>query len=86
MTYTLPKLRCFARIFATLAAFWLTTLPALADSVLAKFLPEIAISDLVPGADAYGPIRDDMPVAPVLKGGETIGWAFIASDFVGTTG
>jgi transcriptional regulator of nitric oxide reductase len=23
---------------------------------------------------------------PVLKGGETIGWAFITSDFVGTTG
>jgi NosR/NirI family nitrous oxide reductase transcriptional regulator len=59
---------------------------AAADSVLQKFLPEIAASDLVPGADAFGPIRDDLAVAPVMKAGEEIGWVFIASDFVGTTG
>ena len=27
-----------------------------------------------------------MPVAPILKGSETIGWVFLTSDFVGTTG
>ncbi len=59
---------------------------AAADSVLQKFLPEIAASDLVPGADAFGPIRGDLAVAPVMKAGEEIGWVFIASDFVGTTG
>ncbi|MEX3007848.1 4Fe-4S binding protein [Hoeflea sp. TYP-13] len=31
-------------------------------------------------------MRQDIPVAPVLKGGETVGWAFLTSDFVGTTG
>ena len=31
-------------------------------------------------------MRADLPVAPVLKGGETAGWAFLTSDFVGTTG
>ncbi len=56
------------------------------DSVLPQFLSEIAPADLVPGADAYGPIRDDLAVAPVLKGTETLGYAFITSDFVGTTG
>ena len=58
---------------------------AQADS-LASFLPEINPADLAPGADAFGPVRDDIPVAPVLKGGETIAWAFLTSDFVGTTG
>ncbi|MDM7255479.1 MAG: 4Fe-4S binding protein, partial [Paracoccus sp. (in: a-proteobacteria)] len=54
--------------------------------VLATYLPEETAAELVPGADAFGPIRDDIPVAPVLKGSDTIGWAFITSDFVGTTG
>lgn len=59
---------------------------AQAEPVLSKFLTETPASALVPGADGFGPVRSDVPVAPVLKGGETIGWAFITSDFVGTTG
>ncbi|WP_431197673.1 4Fe-4S binding protein [Shimia thalassica] len=58
---------------------------AQADS-LASFLPDIAPADLAPDADAFGPIREDVGVAPVLKDGETIAWAFLTSDFVGTTG
>lgn len=45
-----------------------------------------AAADLVPGADAFGPLRDDLAVAPVLSGGATVAWAFVTSDFVGTTG
>ena len=56
-----------------------------ADS-LASFLPDIAPEELAPGADAFGPVRDDVKVAPILKGGETVAWAFLTSDFVGTTG
>ncbi len=58
---------------------------AKADS-LATFLPDITPSELAEGADAFGPVRDDVPVAPVLKGGETVAYAFLTSDFVGTTG
>jgi NosR/NirI family transcriptional regulator, nitrous oxide reductase regulator len=58
---------------------------ASADS-LASFLPDISPSELVPGADAFGSVRDDVQVAPVLKGGDTVAWAFLTSDFVGTTG
>ena len=58
---------------------------ARADS-LASFLPDLEPSELAPGADAFGPVRDDVKVAPVLKDGETIAWAFLTSDFVGTTG
>ncbi len=71
-----------------LLAFALSCLMALsaqADS-LASFLPEIEPAELAPGADAFGPVREDVKVAPVLKGGETVAWAFLTSDFVGTTG
>ncbi|UWQ89708.1 NosR/NirI family protein [Rhodobacteraceae bacterium M382] len=73
-------LTILALIVATLA-----TAPAKADS-LASFLPDITPSELAPGADAFGPVRDDVKVAPVLKGNKTIAWAFLTSDFVGTTG
>ncbi|OUS32974.1 4Fe-4S binding protein [Rhodobacterales bacterium 56_14_T64] len=53
---------------------------------LASFLSDIPPSELAPGADAYGPISPETKVAPVLKGRETIAWAFLTSDFVGTTG
>lgn len=59
---------------------------AITGPVLAHYLPDITPGDLAPGADAFGPIRDDLPVAPLLKGGETVGWVFVTSDFVGTTG
>ncbi|KIC17094.1 NosR/NirI family protein [Leisingera sp. ANG-DT] len=56
-----------------------------ADS-LDSFLTELTPADLVPGAEAFGPVRADVPVAPVLKAGETVAYAFLTSDFVGTTG
>lgn len=60
---------------------------AMAQSpVLPRFLAEMPASTLVEGADAYGQMREDVPVAPVLRQGQTIGWAFVTSDFVGTTG
>ncbi len=55
-------------------------------SVLAGFLPQISPDTIAEGADGFGPVRTDVPVAPLLKGGEEIGYVFITSDFVGTTG
>ena len=54
-------------------------LPGLADTVLAKYLPTVQAADLVAGADAFGPIRSDLAVAPVLKGGQQIGWGIPAN-------
>ncbi|UWQ29410.1 NosR/NirI family protein [Leisingera sp. M523] len=68
----------------TLAAVF-SAVGAEADS-LDSFLTELTPADLVPGAEAFGPVRSDVPVAPVLKAGETIAYAFLTSDFVGTTG
>ena len=57
-----------------------------ASPVLQDYLPTVSASDLVPGADGFGPVRDDIAVAPVLSGGAVVAWAFVTSDFVGTTG
>ncbi len=53
---------------------------------LAQFLPRVPAGELVDGGERYGAIRTDVPVAPVLKGGKTLGWVFITSDLVSTTG
>ncbi|MCV2889116.1 NosR/NirI family protein [Ruegeria aquimaris] len=74
-----------AEFLLVLTLSCLLAVAARADS-LASFLPDIAPSDLAPGADAFGPVREDVKVAPVLKGGEPVAWAFLTSDFVGTTG
>jgi NosR/NirI family transcriptional regulator, nitrous oxide reductase regulator len=74
------------RLLSLLLPLVLATLPALAEPVLPQFLDKVPAGDLVTGADSYGPMQDDPPVAPVLKGGQTVGWAFVTSDFVSTTG
>nr|AWJ66024.1 nitrous oxide reductase maturation protein [uncultured bacterium] len=51
-----------------------------------RFLDEIAPESLVSGADFFGPMQADTPVAPVMRAGETLGWVFVTSDFVSTTG
>ncbi|WP_404421497.1 4Fe-4S binding protein [Thalassospira australica] len=56
------------------------------NPVLAQFIDKVPAASLVDGADGYGPIDAHNPVAPILKNGTRIGWAFITSDFVGTTG
>ena len=56
------------------------------DSVLAKFLSTTDAAELVEGATGFGPIQSDLAVAPVMKGADQIGWAYITSDYVSTTG
>ena len=69
-----------------LALLVLATQAQAEDTVLSKYIAEVSAPDLVPGATGFGPISADLAVAPVLNGEETIGWAFVTSDFVGTTG
>ena len=76
-----------SRGFVVGLLLWLSVLPIAAwGSELPRFLGALAPEELVSGATGYGPVRNDVPVAPVLKDGETAGWAFLTSDFVGTTG
>lgn len=57
-----------------------------ADAEIARFLEKVSPGDMVPGADSFGALREDAPVVPALKAGDTIGWVFLTSDFVSTTG
>ncbi|MHC8495013.1 4Fe-4S binding protein [Thalassospira sp. SM2505] len=72
---------CLLPVLLSASPAWAQNKP-----VLAQFIDKIPAASLVNGAEAYGPVRDDLPVAPILKQGNQIGWAFITSDFVGTTG
>jgi NosR/NirI family transcriptional regulator, nitrous oxide reductase regulator len=57
-----------------------------ADPLIVDYLDHAEPSELVPGADSYGDLREDVAVVPALKDGETIGWVFLTSDFVPTAG
>lgn len=57
-----------------------------AEPILSKFLDKVEVSVLVPGADSFGEMRDDIAVVPALKNGESVGHVFLTSDFVTTTG
>ncbi len=75
-----------SRLLILLLPLVLAAFPAFAEPVLPTYLSKVPASEMVQGAESYGPVKADVPVAPILKGGETIGWAFITSDFVSTTG
>ena len=66
--------------------FWLPVDAARADTELPRFLEDIGAEKIFPGADELGPLQDDPPVAPALVQGETIGYVFLTSDFMNTTG
>lgn len=74
------------RLILFLFALMLGAGVAGAQPLLPRMLAEVAAADLVQGAESYGAPRSDLAAAPVLKGGETIAWAFVTSDFVSTTG
>lgn len=68
-------------LFFVFAAFQVQSAP-----FITKYAAENPASQFVPGATSYGAMRDDIPVVPVLSGSKTIGYAFVTSDFVSTTG
>ena len=65
--------RLLAILLAAVLAVFALQERASAAPLVGKFLELAAPGDLVPGADAYGPVRDDVAVVPALKNGET--WA-----------
>ncbi|PVH30264.1 NosR/NirI family protein [Pararhodobacter oceanensis] len=75
-----------SRFIVFLAALLFPLAAAAQTPHLQRFLVDTDPASLVAEADGFGAIREDLPVAPLLRGSERIGWAFITSDFVGTTG
>lgn len=79
-------LRTFLRVSLLCLGMLLFTQSVQAQSELSRLLPDISAGDVVEGATAFGRVHDDLPVVQVLRDQEQIGWAFITSDFVSTTG
>ncbi|SNT39448.1 NosR/NirI family protein [Tropicimonas sediminicola] len=59
--------------------------PVNADVLISSFLDDVTPAELVPGATALG-TPDENGIVPALAGAETVGWVFLTSDFVPTTG
>jgi NosR/NirI family transcriptional regulator, nitrous oxide reductase regulator len=61
--------------------------PALAaEARLAEFLGKIKPDELVAGADRFGPPEGSPPLAPVFQGDRLLGFAYLNSDVVDSTG
>ena len=73
-------------IISLLLVQWLSIGLAQASSELPRFLDVINVQDIYPGADKIGSTDGDPVVAPAFKQGEQIGYVFLTSDYVNTTG
>ncbi len=61
------------------------TVQGQAEPLIATFLDELEPAELVPGATGFGTVGAD-GLVPALRDGSTVGWVFLTSDFVPTTG
>jgi NosR/NirI family nitrous oxide reductase transcriptional regulator len=57
-----------------------------AESELSQFLPGIEARDIFPGATRISDPEGQPPVAPIFKGDEHVGFVYLTSDYVNTTG
>jgi len=53
---------------------------------LPRFIDAIDPAEIFPGADRLGSATGDPPVAPAFKQGEQLGFVFLTSDYMNTTG
>ncbi len=60
--------------------------PAHAVETLADALATVEPADLAPGADRFGDPMTAPPAAPIYRGDELVGYAFLNTDLVGAVG
>lgn len=53
---------------------------------LERYLTDIAPAEIVPGADRFGPVEADPPLARAWRGDEVVGTVFLNSDYVNSVG
>lgn len=71
---------------AAVFVFLLGALPATAASRLAEFLPKATPSELVPGANRFGPSQGEPPMAPAYRDGELLGYVYLNADATNAVG
>ena len=82
-SFLLEAARVVALAAMVLALCWQTTASA-AD--LEKYLPKVEAGALFKEADAIGKPQGEPPIAPLMKRGEVIGYAYLNSDFTSSIG
>ena len=60
--------------------------PAAAQSRLAEFISHVQPHDIDPAADQFGSVTGAVAAAPLLRQGQIVGYAFLNSDIVDSTG
>ena len=79
-----------SRIAIIFLAWCALAMPALgaerAGPNLSTFLSKLSASDLVPGADRFGPAEGQPPIAPAYRGNEVVGHVFLNSDHTNAVG
>lgn len=73
-------------IFLLLFIQWQLSAVVNAGSELPRFLDVISAQEIFPGADEIGTADGDPVVAPAFNQGQQIGYVFLTSDYVNTTG
>ena len=82
-SFLLEAFRVVALAAMVLVLCWQTTVSA-AD--LEKYLPKVEASALFNEADTMGKPQGEPPIAPLMKRGEVIGYAYLNSDFTSARG
>ena len=70
-------------LLATLSWPAMATVPA---ATFDTFVNKVTPGDLVPGADRFGPTQQSPPVAQVFQGDKLVGYAYLNSQYVNSTG
>ncbi|MBS3651609.1 regulatory protein NosR [Pseudaminobacter sp. 19-2017] len=80
-----PILHCVTIVLVAIA-LQSFTFPALAAGRLTEFLQHTQPSGLFEGADRFGDIEGDPPIAPVYRADELVGYVYLNSDFTSAVG
>jgi len=83
---TFQTLIVFAAALVLMLAAGMPASAQVSKPVLEKFVGKVDVQLFSAEATAFGAIQSDVPVAPILNGKEVLGYGFITSDYVSTTG
>ena len=73
-------------VMSVLLTYFLLASNVYANYELTRFLEVIKVEDIFPAADKLGSAIGDPAVAPAFKNGKQLGYVFLTSDYVNTTG
>lgn len=78
--------RAMAGVLALCLALLVLAPHAFAAARLPDFLPQVAPREFFAGADRFGPLQGEPPIAPAYRGSELLGYVYLNSDLAGSVG